>query len=55
MHEFYSDYQNSIRGKWDGNYSLGEKGGGGLDVKTLAWMFSYIYKFLKILRRQTTY
>lgn len=41
MHEFYSDYQNSIRGKWDGNYSLGEKGGGGLDVKTLAWMFSY--------------
>lgn len=41
MNEFYSDCQNSIRGKWGENYSLGEMGGGGLDVKTIAWMFSY--------------
>lgn len=36
MYEFCSDYQNSIRGKWGANYSLGEMGGGGLDVKTIA-------------------
>lgn len=41
MHEFYSNYHNSIRGKWGENYLLGEMGGGGLDVKTIAWMFSY--------------
>lgn len=41
MNEFYSDCQNSIRGKWGENYLLGEMGGEGLDVKTIVWMFSY--------------